>query len=101
MFMTPNEISTHFRLGDIVTPYTKQDVKETMDYKLADSKHPQSYDGKTSLFESVKSEGVKTPLSVETSPHVDRPILVNGHHRMAISQHLNPKQFVPLQWRNR
>lgn len=101
MFMTPDEVTKHFRLADIVSPYTKQDVKETMDYKLADSKHPMSFDGKTSLYESVKKEGIKEPLSVETTPHVDRPILVNGHHRLAVSQNLNPKQFVPLEWKNR
>ena len=94
MFMTAEEITKHFKLGDAGDSSTK----DLMEYKLQDSKHSQSHDGKTSLYESIKSEGVKKPVEIETSPYVDRPILVNGHHRLASAHNLNPKQFLPLTW---
>lgn len=102
MFMTPHEVTKHFRLGDadpaMWDEHPQKATEETLAYKLHDAEHAQSYDGKTSLYESIKREGIKTPLSIGRSPFESKPILVDGHHRLAVSRHLNPNQFLPLEY---
>lgn len=110
MFMTPKEIVDHFQLSD--SPLVLADMRstgpksteqkeadeETLAYKLKDSKHPQSYNGKTSLYDSVANKGVQKPLSVGTSPWVARNVLTDGHHRLAAARNANPNQFLSLEW---
>lgn len=111
MFMTSNEVVKHLRLGDTSyyvkddtpskkeKPFSSQEMdQDTLEYKLHDSMHPQSHDGKESLYDSIKREGVTTPLKVSRSPLVKRPILSDGHHRLAVSKHLNPNQFLPIEY---
>ena len=110
MFMTPGEISEHFSLGDspvidrMTTPAMKKTSdqqsadKETLDYKLKDAQHPQSYDGKTSLYDSIKTEGIQSPISVGRSPYMKRPIVIDGHHRLAVAHNLNPNQFLHVEY---
>ena len=103
--MTAGEVIEHFHLGDAgrigkQTPVgqpkgslQKQRDEDTMAYKLQDSKHPQSHDGTTSLYDSVAKKGSQSPVEVAAGPF-DRPIVFDGHHRLAITRHLNPKQFI-------
>jgi hypothetical protein len=109
MFMTPDEVVEHFHLGDThymdnpnkVGPKSAEQSekdKSLLDYKRVDSMHPMSYDGNTSLYDSIAEHGVKEPLQIGRSPYIPRPIMTNGHHRLAASRHLNPKQFIPLDY---
>ena len=108
MFMTPDEVTEHFGLGDSVSsvPGTpvgtskpeeqKKNEEDTLAYKLHDAAHSQSHDGVTPLYDSIKREGVKRPLDVRA--YGSRPELMDGHHRLAVSRHLNPKQFLPMEY---
>ena len=110
MFMTPDEVTEHFQLGDAPVvdmksaPGSKKSKDQqgldsmTMAYKLKDAQHAQSYDGTTSLYDSIKAHGVQTPIEIGKTNFLSRPIVTNGHHRLAVSQHLNPKQFIPMEY---
>ena len=110
MFMTPGEVTEHFTLGDSpildrkTTPAISKTAgqksadKETLEYKLKDAKHPQSHDGKTSLYDSVKNEGIQSPISVGRSPYLNRPVVTDGHHRLAVAHNLNPNQFLHVEY---
>ena len=109
MFMTPDEVVTHYHLGDTkflddpnkVGPKSAEQKnldESLLDYKRKDSMHPMSYDGNRSLYDSIAETGVHTPLQVGRSPYIPRPVLVNGHHRLAAARNLNPKQFIPLDY---
>jgi len=112
MFMTPDEIIEHHHLGDTKylgdpnKPFEKkgpeqQDLdKSLMDYKRKDSMHPMSYDGNTSLYDSIKDHGIQKPINIGYSPYIPMGIVTDGHHRLAASRHLNPQQFVPVKYDN-
>lgn len=111
MFMTPDEVIEHHHLGDghylenpnhigPKTPEQKTADEATMKYKLEDAKHPQSYDGHMSLYDSIKEVGVQNPINVGYSPYIPRGIVTNGHHRLAAARNLNPKQFLPVKYDN-
>lgn len=53
-----------------------------------------------SLYESLVSEGMKTPLSIDIDHRFGprRMNLVNGHHRLAALRNLNPDQFLNINW---
>lgn len=107
MFMTPGEVINHYHLGDSNLMSDKPGPKgkeqkaedeDTLHYKLKDSQHSQSYDGTSSLYDSIKEKGVHTPIFVGKSYGVPRPVVQNGHHRLAAARHLNPDQFVPVEY---
>jgi hypothetical protein len=109
MFMTPDEVVEHYHLGDghyFENPNKlgpknedqKRMDEQTLNYKLEDSKHPQSYDGYMSLHDSIKEVGVRNPIQIGRSPYIPRPIITNGHHRLAVARNLNPQQFLPLDY---
>ena len=112
MFMTPGEVINHYHLGDsnLVSrepgpkgAEQKAEDEETLQYKLKDSQHKDSYAGQpygnaSSLYDSIKREGVHTPIFVGSSQYVPRPVVTNGHHRLAAARHLNPNQFVPVEY---
>lgn len=109
MFMTPDEVVTHYHLGDghyrenpnHMGPKTDEQWvsdENTLKYKFEDSKHPQSYDGQMSLHDSIKEVGVQNPIQVGRSPYIPRPVMTNGHHRLAVARNLNPKQFLPVEY---
>jgi hypothetical protein len=112
MFMTPGEVIDHYHLGDTSLMSDKPGPKgkeqkaedeETLQYKLKDSQHKDSYAGQpygsaSSLYDSIKKEGVHTPIFVGKSYGVPRPVVQNGHHRLAAARHLNPNQFVPVEY---
>ena len=111
MFMTPDEISEHHHLGD--TDYLgdrnkplekkspeQQDLdKSLFDRKQVESMLPRSY-GNTSLYDSIKEHGIQKPINIGYSPSIPFGIVTDGHHRLAVSRHLNPKQFVPVKYDN-
>jgi hypothetical protein len=112
MFMTPGEVITHYHLGDSNLMDSKPGPKgaaqkaedeDTLQYKLKDSQHKDSYAGQSypnssSLYDSIKEHGVHTPIFVGRSRYVPRPVVTNGHHRLAASRHLNPNQFIPVEY---
>jgi hypothetical protein len=107
MFMTPGEVINHYHLGDANLmsrepgpkgAEQKAEDEETLQYKLKDSQHTQSYDGTSSLYDSIKRQGVHTPIFVGSSRYISRPVVTNGHHRLAAARHLNPNQFVPVEY---
>jgi hypothetical protein len=109
--MTAGEVVKHFTLGDTLffgdnsklgEPKSDRHQaadKETLDYKLNDAKHDQSYDGKTSLYNSIASKGVQEPIQVSSlRDSKKRPSVVNGHHRLAVTHNLNPNQFMNFEY---
>lgn len=112
MFMTPGEVITHYHLGDSNLmsdepgpkgAEQKAEDEDTLQYKLKDSQHRDSYAGKpyenaSSLYDSIKKQGVQTPIFVGKSYRVPRPVVQNGHHRLAAARHLNPGQFLPVEY---
>lgn len=49
------------------------------------------------LTEDIKSHGVQTPIALGHEAGTGRPDFVaGGHHRLAVMQHLNPDQLLPV-----
>jgi len=49
---------------------------------------------RTSLYESIKNQGVKNPIRVEVNR--GRGVLVDGHHRLIAQNKINPNAQVPF-----
>ena len=116
MFMTPDEVAEHTHLGD--APFVgdfKSAGPKSSEQKAADEKTlaqkleashgtPAHDDGKsfvspTSLYDSIKEKGVTESVSIGKLKGIKRPVLIDGHHRLAASRHLNPHQFLSVEYR--
>jgi len=114
MFMTASEIVKHANLsdagnwGDDSTPVgtkkpadRKRREKNTLQQKLRESKvrtmgRPGDNPNPT-LYESIKEEGVKTPVKMMS--HHDKSLtLHDGHHRIAAQRNINRKSLIPISW---
>ena len=85
MFMTPREISSQARMGDL---RTGQQKRHLMASKTRENK-------KSGLDESVKQFGVQKPLNIY---HEDGNMRVDdGHHRLAAAMRHHPDSLIPVQ----
>jgi hypothetical protein len=51
------------------------------------------------LEQSIKNKGVQTPIELDfVSPDDDTPIISDGHHRIAIANHINPNMYIPINY---
>jgi hypothetical protein len=50
------------------------------------------------LHDSIKRVGVKKPVELHLQRGEDMPTITDGHHRVAIANHLNPDMFVPIMY---
>lgn len=58
--------------------------------------------GKDTLYESIKKEGVTSPVSLWVTPQDGewRTMINDGHHRVATAYDINPEMWVPVQYRS-
>jgi hypothetical protein len=52
------------------------------------------------LYHSIKDKGIHTPVTIGFLP-TNEPILVNGHHRTVVANHINPNMYVPHEYTTR
>ena len=55
---------------------------------------------KPELYESIKEHGVQSPVRVHDR-YVDTegiPTIINGHHRIAAANDINPNMEIPIQY---
>lgn len=56
-------------------------------------------DNELTLYDSVKQKGVQTPIELDfVSKDDDTPIISDGHHRIAIANHINPNMYIPVNY---
>lgn len=124
MFMTSKEIAKHANLSDAgywgqtklgqkKTTEQKKDEEALLAHKLDESKTGPEYDSRDlalpnekTLYNSIKEKGLTVPFPIaykhegydnEVTPN-DSINLSQGHHRLAVTRHLNPNQFHALEW---
>jgi hypothetical protein len=55
------------------------------------------------LYDDIKQHGVKEPITLDrTHPlsQPNKPLIVEGHHRIAVSHDIDPDRMVPVQYRD-
>lgn len=56
--------------------------------------------GKDSLYDSIKKEGVTSPVSIWAYKDDGwKEIINNGHHRIAAAYDINPEMYIPVEYR--
>jgi len=50
------------------------------------------------LHDSIKRVGVKKPVELHLQRGEDMPTITDGHHRVAVANHLNPDMFVSIMY---
>jgi hypothetical protein len=57
--------------------------------------------GRDTLYESIKKEGVTSPVSLWVTPEDDgwKTMINDGHHRIAAANDINPEMFIPVTYR--
>jgi hypothetical protein len=53
--------------------------------------------GDTSLYESIRREGVRTPINV-VEGESDLPMITEGHHRVFSAADIDPNMEIPVWW---
>lgn len=53
--------------------------------------------GETSLYESIRKEGVRTPINV-VEGESDKPMVTEGHHRVFSAADIDPDMEIPVWW---
>jgi len=54
-------------------------------------------EGTTSLYDSIKKHGVKTPVELWMLDD-NSPMVKNGHHRIASANDINPNMYIPVSY---
>jgi hypothetical protein len=79
--------------GDWAQPETDEQLYAR---KYAETRAPKRQ-GETTTFSSIAMEGVHTPVALGHEEGTGRPDFVaGGHHRLAVMQHLNADQLLPV-----
>lgn len=103
MFMSGQEFMDHIKPGDAHGAgwaSLRQKVVESkrggIDNAWASARH-----GDETHYDSVKREGVRSPVSVYHPNYPDRqgsksPRLRNGHHRVLASHDIDPERLIPV-----
>jgi hypothetical protein len=104
MLMMARELAHHYHPADLLADETPHDlwhakIGEAME---DDSGHPVAHrsSGQGSLYESIRTHGVIRPVAVQdpqSAPRGEKPLLWNGHHRVAVAHHLNPRSLLPVE----
>lgn len=55
-------------------------------------------EGQSSLYDSIKKEGVKSPVTLRYSGGLT--VIDNGHHRIAAANDINHEMYIPVRYRN-
>ena len=57
--------------------------------------------GKESLYESIKKEGVTTPVSIRLNPGNNgwEEQINDGGHRVASAHDINPEMYIPVEYK--
>lgn len=114
IFMTPREIRQQYRALDgdreeVVDDWDAEveERRPETDDELFDRKLDESLDAPANprdefsetLFESVKRDGVKNPVSLQFKDLavLGKPQILGGHHRLAVAHEYRPDEFVPVE----
>jgi hypothetical protein len=104
LFMTGQEAMDMLEPGDLVTPGMRPEVAaryKASGYaeKLDESKDWSSTGESTSLYEQIRNEGVKDPVTVVLNDQDDVQKLIDGHHRVATAAAQG--KYVPVEYLQR
>lgn len=50
------------------------------------------------LYNSIKKNGVRSPVSLQFYDDTDTPYIDNGNHRVASANDINPNMYVPIDY---
>lgn len=103
LYMTADELM-NIRAHDSSKGTSLKDDPEMYQYKLAESKpsrRPRAAQNE-SLYESIAREGVKTPVRI-WAYRINKnsgwnELLVNGHHRVASANDIDPQMWIPVEY---
>ena len=92
LFMTARELM-HMPAGDDLEEWRPMaENKNLFHEKLGESISD-------SLFQSIKEEGVKEPVTLEFfSRQHDNTVISDGHHRIASAFAANPNMIIPIEY---
>ena len=89
----PNIRSHRSMQGEYAHPETNEQLYGR---KLRESQRPVG-SGQPSLYQRVQKQGVLNPIALgEHQNAAGQRQVAGGHHRLAIMQHLNPHQLLPV-----
>ena len=90
MFMTAHELKTDVTPGDFKASHygVPQNVND-----MWSKKHRESTE--RGLHDSIRKKGVSTPVDVWQ--YDDKPILADGHHRVATAHTISPNYLLPVE----
>ena len=54
--------------------------------------------GKRSMYQSIKAEGVKSPVLLGYDMKTDQSTIRDGHHRIAAANDVDPEMYVPVRY---
>ena len=54
--------------------------------------------GKRSMYQSIKAEGVKSPVLLGYDMKTDQSTIRDGHHRIAAANDIDPEMYVPVRY---
>ena len=111
MFMTGNEIKSNYRpnMFDLGSNETNDELwSRKLQESRGGNEHNTNYSveenvgnatGAKSLYESVKAEGIKTPVRLtEFRIGGAFPQVRDGHHRIASAASANPEMMIPIEY---
>jgi hypothetical protein len=119
LFMTAGELM-NVKAGDSPGMQSLTEASDLRKRKLSESKRGtaeesfiHSKEGEETLYESIKKEGVRNPVTLTVNkewgqvgdPSIGRwaPVnwnetLLNGHHRVVSANDINPNTFIPVRY---
>jgi len=106
LFMTAGELMDHPAGDDEMweplskSPHLYDEKVEESLYGPEDGTHGRSAgDSELTLHQSIKQQGVHTPIELDfVSSDDDTPVISDGHHRIAIANHINPNMYIPVNY---
>lgn len=107
LFMTAGELMDH-PAGDDFDAWRPLSANDDLyEQKVSESRFGPSdsthgniagYEEPT-LEQSIKEHGVQTPIELDfVSADDDTPVISDGHHRIAIANHINPNMYIPINY---
>lgn len=106
--LQPQQLRMFMRADEIMGSTTPGDFPDAADsgqwaIKEHDSRsrpeNPMSspFGGGRSLRASIEAEGVHDPVEIQHRSSQPKPILVNGHHRVATERSLDKGRYLPVE----
>ena len=56
--------------------------------------------GQKTLHQSVKEEGVKSPVTLSYDKKTKQSTIEDGHHRIAAANDVNPEMYIPVRYKS-